>query len=1066
MSQKIKLTASAECTTIDNKIEVIVKLTPGAYTVGSNRFTHVTQGGIQANASKIRYIQGSITYEKIFDSYLKINGRTVIDSMTYSEFYNTTGINLTKSFRIEVTLGSPYSTSSKFIALRNYISQNNVKWLSLVSNSTGYEEDEVIITGLTNTSTIMYVYDVKSTHYFDGKINFGINSVTLTGNDYIVQLGDVTKSFTITPTSYTTQVSLHTTNSIFKRFTSLERAPTSNQKFTVNRRDIDVERPYEYYIVIGTNATYTCDYGSSTLYSSTTTSEMYNFYPLTDIVTASAPIALDAGNNLLYVDASKCFSSNMGYTPKGYRISHNTDTNPVYTQSDAGIEFIPHTENRNNVGVDVAVFYDTLEGEEKSVISDEVFIDLRYVSPPSTTTATLTKINDGEYIPIEGSTEDKAKLRDVLTFQIPEPCSYILGDVNGDGVVDNKDSGLLMKYLNNWTVQINKAAADVNGDGKINNDDYSLIQQYLNGRTTSSIGHRFITTDAFEIIPHITMKNGITKSFKLDKELNSHLNGYYFESGHKGFMNENLDNYDCGGYIKTEITNANITNHYPSPIPLKNKPLSEFNIVKWDGTTANSFASGSGTEDDPYIIETPSQLSWMCSGAGSTEWNSTTFGKYYKIADGIDAFDLCGHSGVTLETSAAQLKSISSDGIYNINHASNNWFNDNTKKSQYFDGIAFAGTFDANGCIIFNMFAAGSAPSLFPWIGIGATVKNLILKNCRSWQWNAYSSTQPPSGFLYGGMDNGAGYNDGNNPNYNVRQTNTNIKFENCIVCGCYGSSYGISRHLVGGLLRYVNMKIDNCLFVDNILEVSNKSSTTKDDLYMFGGLIGGSYDPSIAPDTTLKVNGCVIIGDSVMPQIINTSSIYPSWQDGYQVSDWLTNNSNNYINCYRSVESSDDYILSSKINNLIESQMRNSNSEIFMTDLDWITPNWYSVNPTTTDVLNSDELYIKINTGEPLKLYNEDGTIENYILKKNDKVFIEVRSYTYENSTYMVDASEDSRNSRPVILHKGIIIPVKVENEDGTSAYKCGTIFVKTPSGYKEGSSMFIKNINNYMEV
>lgn len=810
----------------------------------------------------------------------------------------------------------------------------------------------------------------------------------------------------------------------------------------------------------GTNKTTTA------LLASFEVSSSADFYPLTDIVTASAPIALDAGNNLLYVDASKCFSSNMGYTPKRYVIDYNADTEPIGTQSDTGIEFIPHTENRNDVSVDVYIYYDTLEGEEKCVVSEDASIDLRYVSPPSTTTATLTKINDEEYIPIEGSTEDSVKLKDVLTFQMSEPCSYILGDVNGDGVVDNKDSGLLMQYLNNWTVQINKAAADVNGDGKINNNDYSLIQQYLNGWTTSSIGHRFITTDAFEIIPHITMKNGITKSFKLDKELNSHLNGYYFESGHKGFMNEDLDNYDCGGYIKTEITNANITNHYPSPIPLKNKPLSEFNIVKWDGTTANSFASGSGTEDDPYIIETPSQLSWMCSGAGSTEWNSTTFGKYYKIADGIDAFDLCGHSGVTLETSAAQLKSISSDGIYNINHASNNWLNNSTKKSMYDDGVAFAGTFDANGCIIFNMFAAGNAPSLFPWIGVGATVKNLILKSCRSWQWNNYDNTQPTSGFLYGGMDNGAGYNNGNNPNYAIRQTNTNIKFENCVVCDCYGNSFGISRSLVGGWLRYVNMCIDNCLFFDNILEISNQSATTKDDLYMFGGLIGGSYDQSIAPDTTLKVNGCVIVGDSVMPQIINTSSLYPVWGNGDQVSDWLTNNSNNYINCYRSVESSDDYILSSKINNLIESQMRNSKSEMFMTDLDWITPNWYSVNPTTTDVLNSDELYIKINTGEPLKLYNEDGTIENYILKKNDKVFIEVRSYTYENSTYMVDASEDSRNSRPVILYKGIIIPVKVENEDGTSAYKCGTVFVKTPSGYKEGSSMFIKNINNYMEV
>lgn len=47
----------------------------------------------------------------------------------------------------------------------------------------------------------------------------------------------------------------------------------------------------------------------------------------------------------------------------------------------------------------------------------------------------------------------------------------IIGDVNGDGVVNTKDVSALMKYLAKWNVRIDKEQADVNNDGKINNKD-------------------------------------------------------------------------------------------------------------------------------------------------------------------------------------------------------------------------------------------------------------------------------------------------------------------------------------------------------------------------------------------------------------------------------------------------------------------------------------------------------------------------------------------------------------------------------------------------------------------
>ncbi len=54
------------------------------------------------------------------------------------------------------------------------------------------------------------------------------------------------------------------------------------------------------------------------------------------------------------------------------------------------------------------------------------------------------------------------------------------GDINEDEKINNKDLGLLMQYINTWSVEINAYAADVNADAKINNKDYGILAQYIN----------------------------------------------------------------------------------------------------------------------------------------------------------------------------------------------------------------------------------------------------------------------------------------------------------------------------------------------------------------------------------------------------------------------------------------------------------------------------------------------------------------------------------------------------------------------------------------------------------
>ena len=61
-----------------------------------------------------------------------------------------------------------------------------------------------------------------------------------------------------------------------------------------------------------------------------------------------------------------------------------------------------------------------------------------------------------------------------------EVITYISGDVNNDGEVNNKDLGVLRRFLNDWDVKIDELASDVNRDGEINNKDLGILRRYLN----------------------------------------------------------------------------------------------------------------------------------------------------------------------------------------------------------------------------------------------------------------------------------------------------------------------------------------------------------------------------------------------------------------------------------------------------------------------------------------------------------------------------------------------------------------------------------------------------------
>ena len=66
-----------------------------------------------------------------------------------------------------------------------------------------------------------------------------------------------------------------------------------------------------------------------------------------------------------------------------------------------------------------------------------------------------------------------------------------LGDLNGDGVIDLPDAGLIAGFINSKEAAISKftsekkVCADVDGDGKITKNDYEHVLNYFNGKITT-----------------------------------------------------------------------------------------------------------------------------------------------------------------------------------------------------------------------------------------------------------------------------------------------------------------------------------------------------------------------------------------------------------------------------------------------------------------------------------------------------------------------------------------------------------------------------------------------------
>ena len=116
---------------------------------------------------------------------------------------------------------------------------------------------------------------------------------------------------------------------------------------------------------------------------------------------------------------------------------------------------------------------DPRENETK----DGVFVTLTFrAKDDAATGTTLVSVSYDEENVYNADEENQAFLTAPGEIEV---IPYIPGDINGDGVVNNKDLTRLQRYLKGQNVEVQEAALDVNGDGKINNKDASRLQRYL-----------------------------------------------------------------------------------------------------------------------------------------------------------------------------------------------------------------------------------------------------------------------------------------------------------------------------------------------------------------------------------------------------------------------------------------------------------------------------------------------------------------------------------------------------------------------------------------------------------
>lgn len=259
----------------------------------------------------------------------------------------------------------------------------------------------------------------------------------------------------------------------------------------------------------------------------------------------------------------------------------------------------------------------------------------------------------------------------------------------------------------------------------------------------------------------------------------------------------------------------------------------------WDGSQ-DSNLEGSGTENNPYVIGTAEQLAYVALGTTFAE----SSGKYYKVKDNA-VFDLGGMEGITLESTVGDV--LGADTTTKV------WKPTASKQKN-----AFAGHFDGNGVIVYNMYSdnngnTGLFPEATEYLDDDTptpgelSFKNITLLNSRS-------GGQNFSGGIVGQLF--------------VKNGTKKVAFENCKILNCWisdkaGSTVSTSGNRTSGILagtvNHANTTVKNCIAVDNVTSSTN----------ITGGFIGNTSQWNGG----LSVSNCIVVGSPAYPVLSSGSA-------------------------------------------------------------------------------------------------------------------------------------------------------------------------------------------------
>ncbi len=166
-------------------------------------------------------------------------------------------------------------------------------------------------------------------------------------------------------------------------------------------------------------------------------------------------------------------SNNTGVSSLEIYVEHGEEITLSDVSYDASLlgGTLSEIENEDNMS---SVVWD---GEDGVYVGDGVFLTLTFEISEDAEVNTTSDVRI-YCLPSNGENEDQqyTAIKGAVCI-----IDKIAGDINCDGISDNKDLSGLVRYLSNYEVNVKSEALDTNGDGKTNNRDALCLVKHLTG---------------------------------------------------------------------------------------------------------------------------------------------------------------------------------------------------------------------------------------------------------------------------------------------------------------------------------------------------------------------------------------------------------------------------------------------------------------------------------------------------------------------------------------------------------------------------------------------------------